>query len=234
VGSFASSAVLQKDLKEKTLQVWVQLADLKQPGAGALTVQDMQGRDFDAIVFAEGEALRWIPGSENHRRTQSFGGAAEDEVQRCVVQLCYTWAADGTVTAYRDGRAYGHSIQPGQLELFEKGQSQFLLGCRHGKPAEGRVLRGRIERARVYAGALTEAEVRQSCGLEPLWMKESEQIAALPLSSRVQAEALVVERARLSQELAQVGSAQSESPSDRAWQSLAVALVNAKEFIYLR
>ena len=48
-------------IEDKTLVTWVHLADLVQRGGGALTIIDPAER-FDAIVFGERHAGRWMAG----------------------------------------------------------------------------------------------------------------------------------------------------------------------------
>ena len=71
---YAVSAPLPRELKAKTIEVWVRLDNLEQRGGGAISIQTLDGGLFDAIVFGEQEAGIWMAGSEFFRRYQSVGG----------------------------------------------------------------------------------------------------------------------------------------------------------------
>ena len=74
---YARSEPINSDIREKTLEAWVQLDNLNQRGGGILSLQDLDGDVFDAIVFAEQEPHRWLAGSNVFARTQSFQGGKE-------------------------------------------------------------------------------------------------------------------------------------------------------------
>jgi hypothetical protein len=234
-GSMASTGPLPFHLKTKTLQVWLQLDDLAQSAGGAMTVQDTRGVVFDSIVWAEKEAGRWIVGSDNHSRTTSLQAPEEMEAAKRMIQLTYTWDSEGTVTAYRDGEPYGKPIHPSAFVTFKKGESQILLGCRHGSPSGNRLLKGRIHRARLYKAALTAKEVKSSLCLENTGPTESDVIATLAQDASRQLQ-LAKSRAEVLEQ--QLRATRDEvvdlSAEDLAWQSLAMAYLNAKEFIFLR
>ena len=73
---FVKTGILPFDLREKTLETWVKLANLNQRGGGAMTVQTPGGGVFDSIVFGEREAKRWMAGSNSFARYQSFKAPA--------------------------------------------------------------------------------------------------------------------------------------------------------------
>jgi hypothetical protein len=164
--SYAATVPLARDLKAKTLEAWVTLDNLSQRGGAALSVQAPGGGTFDAVVFGEVEPGRWMAGSDNFRRTQSFHGPEEAEADRRPVHVAVTYAEDGTVTAYRNGRVYGTPYRAADVVTFKAGQAQVLFGLRHA-PAEGnRMLAGTVHRARLYDRALNPAEVAASAGVD--------------------------------------------------------------------
>ena len=75
--AFVTTVPLEKPLKERTLEVWVLLANLDQRGGAAISVQTLDGVTFDAIVFGEREPRKWMAGSNGFVRTKSFDGADE-------------------------------------------------------------------------------------------------------------------------------------------------------------
>jgi hypothetical protein len=156
------SAPLQRDLVAKTIEAWVRLADLRQRGGGVMGVQDGEGGAFDAIAYAEREPGRWMAGSDNFRRTRDLGVPAESEADRRFVHVTVTYAEDGTISVYREGRPYGTPYNPGPPVHFRAGQARVLVGMRHGPPGGNRMLAGVVAEARLYDRALTPDEVAAS------------------------------------------------------------------------
>ena len=52
--AFAASLPLSKDLRAKTLEVWLKVENLRQAGGGAISVQTLDGGTFDAIYKPAG------------------------------------------------------------------------------------------------------------------------------------------------------------------------------------
>jgi hypothetical protein len=164
--SYARTVPLARDLKAKTLEAWVTLKDLARQGGAAVSVQTLDGHTFDALVFGEREPGRWMAGSEEFRRTQSFHGPAETEAAGRPVHVALTYAEDGAITAYRDGRVYGSSYKAPGAVTFKAGRAEVLFGLRHTPAGGNRLLAGIIHRARLYDRALTPAEVAESAAID--------------------------------------------------------------------
>jgi len=160
--AYVATPPIEVDLRAKTLEVWVSLETLEQSGGGVISVQTLDGAIFDAIVFAEREPACWMAGSNNFGRTESFHAPRETEADKRPVVITITYAEDGTITCYRDGRRYGTSYRKGEPVTFRAGQAQVLFGLRHGSPGGNRMFSGVIERAQVYDRALTSDEVAAS------------------------------------------------------------------------
>ncbi|MBX9788216.1 MAG: DUF1553 domain-containing protein [Pirellulales bacterium] len=156
---YAATVPLARDLCAKTLQAWVRLADLEQRGGAAISIQSLDGQTFDALVFAEQQPGEWLAGSNNFVRTQSFAGAAETAAGNRAVRITITYAADGTITAYRDGQPYGRAYRAAEPVTFAAGQAQVVLGLRHSPAGGNRLLKGEILQAELYDRALSAAEV---------------------------------------------------------------------------
>ena len=84
--SFATTPRSSQELRAKTLEVWVRLANIMQSGGAAMGVQSLDGGVFDSIVFGERDPRQWMAGSENYVRTQSFNAPEEGEpaTSRCI------------------------------------------------------------------------------------------------------------------------------------------------------
>jgi len=232
---FVLTEPLATRLEEKSFEVWVQLAGLKQRSGGVMGVQDLHGGLFDSIVWAEKRERHWLAGSNNHARTLSFGGEEDHSAADEAVHIVITYAADGMIRGYRNGEAYGKGIRRGELQPFEAGAAQVVFGLRHGTAANGnRALRGKIFEARLYDRALEAGEIKALASGEsargPI-VGHKQVRAALSESQRQRVEAIEARRSKLDAQLEELKkTAGMESP----WAGLAHAVFNLKEFVYLR
>jgi Protein of unknown function (DUF1553)/Protein of unknown function (DUF1549)/Planctomycete cytochrome C/Concanavalin A-like lectin/glucanases superfamily len=231
--SCAVSTALPKTLREKTLEAWVQLADLDQRGAGVLTVQTKNGGIFDSIVFGEKDPHCWISGSNNFKRTESFNAPTEVIADKRPVHLAIVYKADGSITAYRQGQPYGQAYTK-ELMPFESGDCNIVLGMRHSPGGGNKMLRGRILRARVYDRALSAEEVKTSSKLEASAPSDEDVLAALSQTDRDAVKRTREELDQLQTQITDLRAATSNVGPEAAWRSLAQSLINLKEFIYLR
>jgi WD40 repeat protein len=165
--SFARTDTLEKNLTEKTLEVWVRLDNLEQQGGAAISVNDPNSGNpiFDAIVFGERDTGHWVVGSDFWQRFRKLEGPAETEATKEAVHIAYTYKADGTITAYRNGKPYGQEYKKQGPVPFLKNKAYVLFGLRHYPAPSGRLngwLAGTIVQARLYDRALTADEVAAS------------------------------------------------------------------------
>ena len=231
-GAFARSTPLTKSLRAKTLEVWVQLNNLNQGGGGVMTVQTRNGVLFDAIVFGEQQPGHWMAGSNNFKRTRSMNGPAEKEAMKRPVHVAIVYQADGTIIGYRDGKPYGSPYKMG-LQPFSAGDSEVIFGLRHGTGAgNGRMLAGKVMKARLYDRALEPSEVLASAGGNPNYISEKDILAAMTDSQRKQLKELNTSLEKLNAEMTALQKASPASPDP--WRDLAQAMFNLKEFIYLQ
>ena len=178
--SFASSSPLAQDVLEKTLEVRVRLQTLNQAGGGAISLQTADGHTFDAIVYAEHEAARWMPGSNGFQRTLSYRATAEEQADKEAVVMTQVHQADGTIIAYRNGQPYGSPIRKDVAVKYEVGKAQVLFGLRHGTNVGGnRMLKGTIVSAKLYGKALTAEEVAVSADATNTFVTEAEILSKL-------------------------------------------------------
>ena len=108
--SYVEVAPLPVRCREKTLEAWVQCANLEQRGGGVMSIQSTDGVVFDAIVFAEKDRRHWLAGQQRLRSHAAVQGPASNRKptsSRCI------WRSpthpDGTITGYRNGQPYGRS-----------------------------------------------------------------------------------------------------------------------------
>ena len=185
-------------LREKTLEAWVQLDHLDQHGGGVLTVQRRGGAVFDSIVFAERESGRWIAGSDNFTRTQPFKGPEEREDRTTTIHIAITYAANGTITGYRDGVPYGKSYRS-EVHSYETETSTVAFGLRHAPWATNKMLQGRILRAQLYDRALSADEIALSMYAEPDFVPANELVALLSGTDLAHHQELAARRSELRQ-----------------------------------
>lgn len=232
-GSYAQTPPLARPLKEKTLEAWVQLDDLDQRGGGVISVETLQGEVFDSIVFGEQQPREWLAGSDFFRRTQQFGGPAE-QAAGAPVHLAIAYHADGKIVGYRDGKPYGKPYLSGGPIAFEPGASHIVFGLRHSPAGGNKLLKGRILQAQIYDRALAAEEVAASVAVHGS-ISEEQTLAALPKESRAEYDRLQNEIARLKAELKPYEPQDAWRPDPlRRWQELAQSIFSLKEFIYLR
>lgn len=152
--ALAGLAPAAPQIADKTLVVWVSVADLEQRGGSALTLEK-PGGVFDAIVLGEIAAGRWMAGSDSFRRTARAQESwpAETAAAGALVQMAIAYSG-ARVAIYRDGLPYA-DYQAAAAEEFGD-DSLVLMGLRHLDAAAGagRFFTGAIEDARIYGAAL--------------------------------------------------------------------------------
>ncbi len=204
------TAPLQVDLRAKTLEAWVKLDNLTQRGGGVMSVQTPNGTVFDAIVFGEREPTRWMAGSNNFVRTQSFSGSDEKDAANRITHVAITYADDGSITAFREGKFEGKPyISKGPI-TFKAREAVVVFGCRHEPAGGNRMLAGTVVAARLYDRALTADEVSASFQAGPSFLPDSAVEAKLSPEDRTRRTALLSKRTELGNALAKLRPGTSE------------------------
>lgn len=228
---YVATAPLPINLRAKTLEVVVQLDTLDQRGGGVMTVQDLSGVVFDAIVFGEQQPQHWLAGSDHFSRTQSFQGTAETEAAVTPIHLTITYAEDGHIRAFRNGVPYGNTYQSSGPVTFQAEQSRVLFGLRHGSPGGNRLLSGRIFEARLYDRALQPKEIEALAQGNRSFVSEQEVLDSLSESAREEVQRIRAQIQQIREEEQQLGPPAS---AGQEWADLAHAILNLKEFLYYR
>ncbi|NQU20231.1 MAG: hypothetical protein HQ567_03040, partial [Candidatus Nealsonbacteria bacterium] len=146
---------------EKTMVVWTSLNDpLVSTRGSAMTLQSNAAGDvFDAIVYGEAAPQKWMNGSNFWARTdqpQTYG-TEETVGDPDEVMIAITYAADNSITVYREGELYG-TYTKGALTAFGA-NALVQIGPRHANHAD--VFDGFVNEARIYSYALTAEEIAQ-------------------------------------------------------------------------
>lgn len=188
--SFVVTPPLATNIRDKSLEVWVQLDNLEQAGGAAMSIEAQDGSAFDAIVFAERDPQQWLAGSNSFVRTDSFDGPQETTANDRPVHLILVYHADGSIQAYRDGAAYGHAIAKSPLHTYPAGETELLFGLRHKPPGGNRFIKAKLHRAAFYDRALTSAEVIAARDSFPDYVSEIEIVDWLDAPQREQRDSL--------------------------------------------
>ncbi|MGB8170769.1 MAG: DUF1553 domain-containing protein [Chthoniobacteraceae bacterium] len=160
-GAYLRTDTLPKTLLTKTLEAWVSPSTLDQKGGGVISIESTGPHGFDAIVFAEKDPRQWVAGSNFFKRSERLNAPEETAKPGEFVHVAVTYAANGTITFYRNGQPYGASYAKPPLLEFAAKEARVLLGLRH-KGAGSGFFAGEIEEARLYDRALTAEEVTAS------------------------------------------------------------------------
>jgi hypothetical protein len=159
-GSRFISEMIGDPINAKTMVAWVSLNDPSVSNRGSvLTLQNNANGDvFDAIVYGEAAPQKWMAGSNFFDRTQNPQeyGVEETVGDPGEVMVSIVYGEDNTITLYRDGELYG-SYQKGALQPFGA-LAMVQIGPRHGLNND--VFDGFINEARIYASALSAAEIQ--------------------------------------------------------------------------
>ncbi len=227
---FFSTPPIGREISEKTLEVRLRLLNLNQRGGGALTIQDLQGNGFDSIVFGERVPRQWLAGSNFFLRTADFNGPDETNAQSAV-HLAVAYDADGLIRGYRNGKPYGKPYSKSQLVRYAAGQSQLVIGLRHGTAVTPkRMLKAEVLEARLYNRSLSAEEIAASAaGVS--FVSQSDVLASMPEPLQHRAQQLMSELDSLKQRLSSLDSGQNNYDE---WARVAHVIFNLKEFIYIR
>ncbi len=233
-GAYVVTPPLTRSLREKTLEVVVQCAQLTQRGGGVMTVETIGGGVFDSIVLGEKQPRQWFAGSNFFARSKPFGGRDENEADRRPVHLLYAYHSDGTIAAFRDGQPYGVAYRSAGLVTFEPNQSHIVFGLRHSPEGGNKHFSGRLIAGRLYDRALSAEQAAVAAQSLGTAISEAQLLAALNAEQQSEYRRLTAELAKLNAELQRLESANTSFDPRRAWHDLAQSLFNLKEFSYVR
>ena len=156
---------------------------MTQQGGGVISLQTLDGNLFDAIVYGEREAGRWMAGSNGFVRTKSFQGPEETRAATEPLHVAWVYDAQGNITGYVGGTQYGQPYRT-SVQNFEAGKAQIVLGMRHAPVGGNRMLAGAVLRAALYDRTLTAAEVSLAASSESNFVTEAELAAQLGEAGR--------------------------------------------------
>lgn len=202
-GQYLKTKPLVQDIREKTLEAWLYLPTLKQGGGSAITLEAASGATFDAVVFAERQANKWVAGSNSFVRTKDLSAALEECKPTELIHLAIVYSADNAITIYRNGKQYGESYEQGELQTYLAGDARVLLGLRHTGVGNGS-LQAEIQAAALYSRSLSSKEIEQSFAAGPLGgpvLTQEQLLAELSATERQNYLALKAQTTQLRMEL---------------------------------
>jgi hypothetical protein len=152
----------------KTMVSWITLQGLQDiaKAGSAMSLGSVSSDKFDGIVFAERDTNRWMNGSSGYSRSPSVQfdqTAAVETTINTIVQLAITYQITGSdvlISGYRNGVSMGSYTSAGQAASWAADDQQVIFGARafwNGNIYGG--LDALIHEARLYDGALTQAEI---------------------------------------------------------------------------
>ena len=194
-GSYFESTPLTQDIREKTLEAWVALDDLKQGGGAAISIETEAGGECDAIVFGERQPGKWMAGSGGFKRTKDLDAPEETAAPGTLIHVAIVYHADNSIALFREGQPYGKPYTPaGSLHTFRAGETRVLLGLRHRGAGNG-FLSGGVERAALYDRALSQEEIAASFRSQGRSVPLAEVLANLSASQRAERDAALAKMA---------------------------------------
>jgi len=161
------SLPLDRDITEKTLEAWV---TIRKPLENLISVFQIYNRSgyrgaaSDGIQFAGGTNRQWRNLSTANFRTLDVKGSKEDATPGDSVHIAITYAKDGTIRVFRNGKPYGEPYRPdagasGGLQTYARGDA--VLKFTATADLE-------LNEARLYGQALPAEELAASYAAGPV------------------------------------------------------------------
>lgn len=200
-GAFLSTEPLPVEITEKTFEAWVSTSNLEQHGGGVVGLEQIKAHAFDSVVYAEKQSRKWLAGSNSHRRSEQTEGAEENAGIHDTIHVAISYAADGKISVFRNGKPYGKPFRKDALQTFPAGDTRLLIGLRHTGAGNG-FFEGTIKEVRLYTRALSEAEVAASFAGGMLPKSTTNQSANNTAKADPEVDALNAEAKKLQAEIA--------------------------------
>ena len=198
---FGVSRLLDQEIDSKTLEAWIDVVAAPEKSLTLMEIRGLsgfRGASVDGIRYESGDRPRWENLSVGRFRSQDTGGPPEDLQPGTRVHVAITYAEDGTIAVYRDGKAYGTSYRPdpgvpaGRLQIYPSGDALVrFTASEHLRVAE----------ARLYDRALSASEVASSHRSGILDLDPATLFDRLPPADQREVKRLEDERAGLQRRL---------------------------------
>ncbi|MFN7939628.1 MAG: DUF1553 domain-containing protein [Bryobacteraceae bacterium] len=155
------TAKLDREIKEKTLEAWIRVRKKPEKGTTILVLQNnsgYRGAAFDGIQY-NGPKKMWENSSTAGFRNTQWDAPEENAEPGDQLQIAITYAADGTITAYRNGKQHGKPFHG------EAGNASSELQTYLPQDAIAVLTTNQslnLDEARIYAAALTAQQIADS------------------------------------------------------------------------
>ncbi len=188
---------LKHPIQAKTLVATIYLQNLEQGGGAAISLLSDAPKRFDAIVFGERQAGKWIAGSEHFSRTTDVSAPAESQEKnsRQPIHMAISYSADGFISLYRNGKAYGATYKRDN-PIYYPEKTRIGFGIRLLPVGGNRMLTGQIEEASLYDRVLTAEEIK-SLAMGHDFIRNEEIARMIPEEKHALRQRLRAERNRL-------------------------------------
>ncbi|MBS1831165.1 MAG: DUF1553 domain-containing protein [Acidobacteria bacterium] len=196
------TAKLNREIKEKTLEAWIQVRKKPEKGTTILVLQNnsgYRGAAFDGIQY-NGPKKKWENYSTAGFRDTQWDAPEETAAPGDHLQIAVTYAADGTITAYRNGKQLGEPFhgEPGnpssELQTYLPQDAIAMLTTNQSL---------NLDEARIYAAVLTPQQIADSYNAGAPSVPREEIAAAMTPQNRDRA-------AKLDAELITLRASQTE------------------------
>ncbi len=204
------TAKLDREIKEKTLEAWIRVRKKPEKSTTILVLQNnsgYRGAAFDGIQY-NGPKKRWENYSTAGFRNTQWEAPEENTEPGDQLQIAITYGADGTITAYRNGKPHGKPFhgEPGnpssELQTYLPQDAIAMLTTNQSL---------NLDEARIYAAALTPQQIADSYNAGAPSVPREESAAAMTPQDRDHT-------AKLDAELATLRTSQAEQAKpDRAF-----------------
>ena len=199
--SVAVSRLIDQQIEAKTLEVWIHVRKAPERSATLMEIYGQsgyRGASVDGIRYVHESVPRWENYSVGSFRSQDTGVQPECLEPGDRLHIAIRYAADGSISLFRNGQPYGESYTPdagtpaGQLQIYPA--SDALVRFAVTKDFE-------LEEARLYDRPLSDAQVAASFRAGVVNAGRSELLAEMSEGSRKRVRALERERDRLRADL---------------------------------
>ncbi len=198
---------LERDVKEKTLEAWIQVRKSPEKSTSILMIQNLsgyRGASLDGIQFNGGKKKEWQNYSTAGFRDTNWNApeekAQEEKAQAGDrLQIAITYSPDGTITAYRNGQVHGTPFRPegdtaaGRLQTYFAQDAVVQLTTNQSLE---------LDEARIFDASLSAQQIADSFAAGAPSVTREESIAAMNAADRENAERLEAELTGLRAELA--------------------------------
>ena len=156
---------LDREIKEKTLEAWIRVRKKPEKGTTILVLQNnsgYRGAAFDGIQY-NGAKKKWENYSTAGFRDTQWDAPEENAEPGDHLQIAITYAADGTITGYRNGKQHGKPFHGEAGNPFSELQT-YLPEDAMAMLTTNQSLN--LDEARIYAAALSAQQINQMLTME--------------------------------------------------------------------